>query len=155
MEVRYLYRGTTLGWPGDNVLQELRITCTTTDPLVATLFAVECRNHGQPAILVARQELFDDLIADDNFFSVIECAVNVRMSPLEFAALAEAVLDVDNSLAILRELGFEEIPVRLSSKGALQFVLAETHLRGMRLNEEQLRLFNARMFEASHGGEAT
>src|SRR5277367_951504 len=100
MEVCYLYRGTTLGWPG-NMLQELRITCTTTDPLVATLFAVECRNHGRPAILVARSDLFGELNAEENFFSVIECAINVRVSPLEFAAMAEVVLDVDNSLAIL------------------------------------------------------
>ncbi len=150
MEVRYLYRGTTLGWPGNNVLQELRITCTTTDPLVATLFAVECRNHGRPAILVARRDLFADLIAEDNFFSVIECAVNVRISPLEFAALAEAVLDVEDALTILRELGLGEIPVRLSGTSALQAVLEESHLRGMRLDEEQLRMFNSLMFEASH-----
>jgi hypothetical protein len=155
MEARYLYRGTTLGWPGDSVLQELRITCTTTDPLVATLFAIECRNHGRPAILVARKDLFGELIAEDNFFSVIECAVNVRISPLEFAALAEAVLDVEDSLTILRELGFEDLPVRLSGTTALQDLLEETHVRRMRLNEEQLRLFNEQMLEASHGAEAT
>jgi hypothetical protein len=154
MEVRYLYRGTTLGWPG-YMLEELRITCTRTDPLVATLFAVECRNHGRPAILVARRDLFGESNADDNFFSVIECAVNVRVSPIEFAAKAEVVLDVDDSLTILRELGFEEISVRLSRKSALQDVLEDTHLRGMRLNQEQLRLFEARMLEASHGRETT
>ena len=46
----YLYRGTTAGWPGNSVLQAERITCTSTDPLVATLFAIECRNHGRAII---------------------------------------------------------------------------------------------------------
>ena len=155
METRYLYRGTTVGWPGDTILQEQRITCTTTDPLVATLFAVECRDHGRPAILVARRDLFEHLIAEANFFAVIECAVNVRMLPVDFAALAEVVLEVDDSLTILRELGFGEIPIRLSGVGALQDTLEESHLLGIRLNEEQLRLFTTRMFEVSHDNQAT
>ena len=58
----YLYRGTTAGWPGNSVLQEEQITCTSTDPLVATLFAIECRNHGHAVILAVRTELFDKVL---------------------------------------------------------------------------------------------
>lgn len=40
-EVTYLYRGTTLGWPGTPTTSGEGITPTSTDPLIATLFAVE------------------------------------------------------------------------------------------------------------------
>jgi hypothetical protein len=66
----YLYRGTTTGWPGNPVLREQNITCTSTDPLVATLFAIECRNHGRAIVAVARQDKFVGLVAPENHFVV-------------------------------------------------------------------------------------
>jgi hypothetical protein len=143
----YLYRGTTAGWPGNSVLQEEQITCTSTDPLVATLFAIECRNHGHAIILVIRKELFDNVPGPPNYFSISESAVNLRIEPAEIARRAEVALDVDESLWILRELGFEDIPVRLRGRAALQQELDESHAAGLRLNEEQIALFNRRMFE--------
>lgn len=144
----YLYRGTTIGWPGNDMLQEERITCTTTDPLVATLFAIECRNHGRAVILAARRELFEALPGLSNYFSVSESAVNLPIVPAEFAMRAEVALDVDRSLEILREMGFQGIPVRLNGLAALQQELGESHAAGLRLNEEQISLFNIRMFES-------
>ena len=88
----YLYRGTTAGWPGNPVLQEEEITCTSTDPLVATLFAIECRNHGPAVILAARQDQFLGLIAPTNHFFVFESAVNLYIPPLQFASKAEISL---------------------------------------------------------------
>ena len=81
----YLYRGTTAGWPGNSVLQEEQITCTSTDPLVATLLPIECRNHGRAVILAAKRANFDGLLGPANHFSVIESAVNLHVPPLEFA----------------------------------------------------------------------
>jgi hypothetical protein len=143
----YLYRGTTAGWPGNSVLQEEQITCTSSDPLVATLFAIECRNHGHAVILVARRELFATVPGPLNYFSVSESAVNLRITPENFARRAEVVLDVDKSLRILDALGFADIPVRLEGRSALQQELDTSHAAGLRLNDEQIALFNGRMFE--------
>jgi hypothetical protein len=145
----YLYRGTTAGWPGNSVLQEEQITCTSRDPLVTTLFAIECRNHGHAVILVVQRELFDTVLGPPNYFSVSESAVNVRISPTEFSRRSEVALDVDRSLRILRELGFEDIPLRLMGRAALQQELDESHAAGLRLNEEQIALFNGRIFGTS------
>lgn len=155
METRYLYRGTTVGWPGNPVLQERRTTCTTRDPLVATLFAIECRNHGRAVILAARRDPLESLVGPENYFSVTECAINLRCSPLEFESQAELSLDVDASIVILRELGFSDMPARLRGKTTLQQELEETHALGIRLNEDQIRQFNARMQEIGHGRERT
>src|SRR4051794_8251089 len=85
-QVRYLYRGTTRDWPGNECLRHEGVTCTTTDPLVATLFAIESRNHGPAVILAVRRGVFEEL-AESNYFSVIgvcrECSDStVRILPL-------------------------------------------------------------------------
>lgn len=151
MEIRYLYRGTTEGWPGYPVRLGEEITCTTTDPLVATLFAVECRNLGRAIILAARRDPLGGLVAPANCFDMIECAINLRCSAAEFARRAEVVLEVEESIAILREFGFTDLPVRMKSKTTLQQEIEESHSLGMRLSREQARQFNIRMLEITHG----
>jgi hypothetical protein len=142
----YLYRGTTAGWPGNSVLQEERITCTSTDPLVATLFAIECRNHGHAVILAAtKRDDFLGYTAPPNYFFDYESSVNLYIPPLQFAAEAGIILEVDRALAILRELGFEELPVRISSKEMLRDALWQSYVAGQRLSVEQLDRFNSRM----------
>jgi hypothetical protein len=37
----YLFRGTSIGWPGNKTLQKVKMTPTSTDPFVATLFALD------------------------------------------------------------------------------------------------------------------
>jgi hypothetical protein len=140
----YLYRGTTAGWPGNPVLQEEKITCTSTDPLVATLFAIECRNHGRAIIAVDRQDKFVGLVAPTNHFFVFESAVNLYVPPLQFAAQAEIILEVDMALAILNEIGFRDLPTRMDKETRRQ-ALMHTYAAAQRLNEEQLDWFNSRM----------
>jgi hypothetical protein len=153
MADRYYYRGTTVGWPGDTMLQDQKTTCTTTDPLVATLFAIECRNYGRAVVLAARRDSFGSLIGPANYFDMIESAVNLLCPPLEFERQVDFFLDVD--IELLRELGFPDMPVRLSGKTILQQELEETHSLGMRLNKDQVTQFDARMQELSHGRERT
>lgn len=141
----YLYRGTTAGWPGNRTLQEEQITCTTTDPLVATLFAIECRNHGRAIILAANRGLFHGLMAPRNHFFEFESAINLKISPLQFSGIATRSLEVDESLAILREIGFDDVPIRLRDKAALRAELMYSFDADMRLNPEQLELFKLQM----------
>ena len=140
----YLYRGTTAGWPGNPVLREEKITCTSTDPLVATLFAIECRNHGRAIIAVGRQDKFAGLVAPTNHFSIVESAVNLYIPPLQFVEKAEITLEVDRALTILNEIGFADLPIRMDKETRRQALLY-TYGAGQRLNEEQLSWFNSRI----------
>lgn len=145
----YLYRGTTAGWPGSSTLQAERITCTSTDPVVATLFAVECRNHGRAIVAAAKRGNFQRPLGPANHFFVLESAVNLYVPPLEFVAKAEIILDVDRALAILSEIGFEDLPVRIRDKESLRDALLQTYEAGQRLNEEQRLRFDSRMREGT------
>jgi hypothetical protein len=141
----YLYRGTTVGWPGNRSLQDAGVTCCTTDPLVACLFAVECRDQGRAALFATRRDRYTNLIVAENYFSITECAVNVQASPTGFITDADHMLSVDDALSILHSIGFPHLPERISGKGSLQTWLDETHIRGDRLNEEQIETFNHEM----------
>ena len=116
----FLYRGTTPGWRGIEGLRISRMTCASTDPLVATLFAIGSRNHGPGQILVAEREPLECLVGPPNPLADLEWAVNFRMLPEEFEANALLRLDVELSIAILGELGFGDLPPRLNGGDALK-----------------------------------
>jgi hypothetical protein len=127
-------------------LQVLRITCTSTDPLVATLFAVECRNHGRAIIAAAKRENFRGLVGPPNHFAVLESAVNLYVPPPEFAARVQIMLDVDRALAILSEIGFKDLPVRIRDKEALRgrnFAVLRGGAASERSTTSMVRLANA------------
>ena len=143
----YLFRGTTRGWPGNDILRSEGITCTTTDPLVATLFAIECRNHGRAVILAARLDSFssEERSGANNHFGVQESARNLRVQPSEFERRASVTLEIDQALIYLRELGFSELPIRIQSKLHLMAVIEDTYRQRLRMSLEQIGLFNSRM----------
>ena len=138
----YLYRGTTARWPGNESLLAAGITCTTTDPLVATLFAIACRNHGPGVVLLAPKGPLERLIGPSNPFEQIECAVNLEMLPGEFARRAVHRMDVDTSLAILAEPGFSALPVRINGAEALAIALQCSHDLGERLSPDRVDAYN-------------
>ncbi len=146
MEIRYLYRRTTDGWGGHPILPGPPMSCTTTDPLVAALFAIECRNYGHAVILAARRDRFEDLIGPANQFDMIESAVNLLISPVDLAQGA-VILEVDRVIDVLREIGFDQVPIRIGNKWALREALISSYEAGERLTTEQLRQFNSRIFE--------
>ena len=71
----------------------------------------------------ARREKFVGSVGPPNHFVVFESAVNLYIPPLEFATKAEIILDVDRALAILGEIGFEDLPVRIRGKDALRHAI--------------------------------
>lgn len=143
-QTEYYYRGTTRGWPGNPVLQELGITCVTTDPLVAALFAVECRNHGAAAVILAAKARF--AVAESNLLDLVESAVNLRVAPIDFERSADLLVEVDLALDVLRDLGFT-LPVRLPFS-QLMDALKDSFAAGDRLTLLQIREFDRRIREA-------
>ena len=143
----FLYRGTTPGWRGSEGLWISRMTCTSTDPLVATLFAIGCRNHGPGRILLAQREPLEYLVGPSNALGALESAINLRMFPEEFVEMASLVVDVELSIEILGELGFGNLPPRLNGGDALKIALEASRDLQQRLSPEQLRTYNRRVFE--------
>ena len=76
--------------------------------------------------------------------SCFESAVNLYIPPLQFAMKAEIILEVDTALAILSEIDFKNLPVRMD-KETLRDAIMHTYDAGQRLNEEQRDWFNSRM----------
>jgi hypothetical protein len=133
----YLFRGTTVGWPGNRSLQRVKMTPTSTDPLVATLFAMECIQHGEAIVYYARWETFKDRIRKPNVLARRECEVGVSMQPLEFAASAKGRIHALAARAILASMGFQ-IPPRITDRG---FLTTSINQSDRRLTLEELRFF--------------
>ncbi len=146
---RFVYRGTTHGWPWNPVLQRDRRTCATTDPLVATLFAIECLQHGSSAVLIASLEDFDGLIGPTNHAAIAESEVVLNLPPLDFARRASLEIDAQRSRDILVDMGFDRLPVRIGGKSALRDSINQSYNDGDRLSPDQIQEFNRRAMETS------
>ena len=139
---RHLYRGTTPDWPGNEGLREAGCTPATTDPLVATLFAVLCRNHGASVALLVDRSSLEPFVGPANFFGEVGCAVNLRMQPSEFFRYVVRRVEVDRALEVLSGMGFDRLPVRLRSPEALRDELFETQELRQRLSPAQVAEFD-------------
>lgn len=141
--VVYLFRGTSRGWPGGRTARQLPLTYTTTDPFVATLFAVECRNHGPAVIYLAQRGRFPEVPPGpfDVSFQIKECSVTLAIPPDAFSMNAEAEVHVDDALRILADLGFAEVPARIHRRSHLDDALNESNRLGQRLSPDQVARF--------------
>jgi len=138
---RFLYRGTTRGWPGNDASREENRTCATTDPLVATVFAVHCRHFGAAVLHVFDTRDYE-IVESTNCLANIEAEVLVKSNPLDFAAAAVRTIDVDEAIEILDAMGFE-IPNRLPAS-AVQLTRFLQIERDRRLQPDQIAEFNRR-----------
>jgi hypothetical protein len=115
----FLYRGTTAGWPGNACLQRERLTPTSRDPLVATLFGLECSRWGPAVLLAADAVSLAGLVASGNVLADIEQELAVMVSPSEFAERFVAwTVPIARARRVLHDLGYE-LPVTISSREAL------------------------------------
>jgi len=147
----YLFRGTTRGWPGNPAARNGPFTYTSLDPLVATLFAVECRSHGVAIVLMARRGRFEEVPPGpfDKTFQALESQVVLAAPPLEFVEKAVLSLEVNRCLRVLTELGFTGLPSRIHGISHLRRTLFETHSLGQRLNSLQIQSFVSRVMGES------
>lgn len=139
----FLYRGTSVGWPGTPGVQRVGITPATTDPLVATLFAIECSRHGSGVVYLARTALIANRIVSSNWFAELECEIGLRLTPLEFAQeFAGSQIQVGRAREILRKLDVE-VPEVISNRRQLDRELERrqqlTDRQIVEFNEEALR----------------
>jgi hypothetical protein len=134
----YVYRGTTSGWPGNPGPQELHLTPTSRDPLVATLFALNCVRFGKAIVQLCDRGLVADLIQSGNTLNELEREVVVGVAPAEFTdRFVVDEMPVSLARQILAELGFE-LPVGIGNNDILNWWLGNTP----RLSHHDIARFN-------------
>lgn len=139
---RFLYRGTTRGWPGSRSSQRLGITSASSDPLVATLFALHCYGvYGQGVVYAAKADDLQSLLCAGNVLNQREREIGLQMTCEEFQhrAIREChALEVRQHLV---DLGFKaHLPERLLDNEALNRAINLSP----RLTSEELRNFETR-----------
>lgn len=139
--VEYLYRGTTPGWPGSPGIRAIPRTPATTDPLVATLFAIHCLNFGNGVVLLAPRKLVSDRIQPGNYFAQLECEIGLEMSPTEFETHSVHVVPAHVAREALVNVGFAELPTRIA-KYKMTEALEYSERLGQRLAPQQIIEFN-------------
>jgi hypothetical protein len=141
----HVYRGTSVGWAGSDAIQQLGITCTSSDLLVATLFAINCLRYGEGVVHLARFEQVNGLCAESNVLSHVECEITFAMLPTAFERLyVTKTVDALQSRRTLQSLGFS-IPASIYNLTHLRELLHETRQKGQRLDVSQIEEFDRRV----------
>lgn len=106
-----LSRGTTIGWPGSRALQAAGVTPLTTDPLVATLFGLECLRHGPAIVQLCERNAVAEILVAGNVLADLEREVVVNEPPAVFTEHFEAgIIAAGAAREILAEMGYELPP---------------------------------------------
>jgi len=131
------FRGTSEGFAGSPTLQEIGVTPVSTDPVVATIFAIEAENYGRGVVHIAsRSDLAGVEILKGNVLAHLEREVGIGILPAEFARRASITITASQARNILSGMG---IHIQLSIRGpaAVDAVLRATP----RLTSEQIQQF--------------
>ena len=140
----FVYRGTTLGWPGLPVVAELRLCSASSDPVVATLFAIGCRNRGGAAVVHLVRATDVPLARDaENWLAELEAEVVIERTAGEVEVLATATVAADDAITALGRLGVE-LPARIAS---FDNALSETLREHRRLTAAERRSFDDHLKE--------
>ena len=108
----YVFRGTTLGFPGNLSTQQVGVTPASIDPLRATAFAAGAASQGSdPVVLFGPSASFSDSLQVGTWRNVVEREVGVPMLPADFQQAAPFVVDLNQSQVILNGMGYNVPPI--------------------------------------------
>jgi filamentous hemagglutinin len=141
-----LFRGTSEGYAGNPGAQAAGVTPTTTDPVVATLFATHSNQFGRGVIHIAADgDIATATRVGGNAGTTLpslEREVGVAMSPQQFADSASITITASQGRTILSEMGIN-VPASIRDPAKLQEWLLDT----ARLTSEQTAEFLRRATE--------
>ncbi|MET6997054.1 RHS repeat-associated core domain-containing protein [Chitinophaga defluvii] len=136
-EIKYLFRGTSEGYPGNRSAQITESTPTSPDPGVGTIFAINSSNYGKGVLQIALPKSLKnvEIGVANNVLADMEAEVVVGLKPLEFAQKAHITITAEQSRGILKGMGIN-LPARISNS-SMNDVLKNTP----RLTEKQIDEF--------------
>ena len=101
----YLFRGTTDGFPGNEVSRLIPATCTSENPFIAYLFAKQGRKlGGEPVILVFEKSKFEGRLEEPNGRYKSESEVVLAIAPLKAFEECKFIVTLNNFEQIIRNL---------------------------------------------------
>ena len=107
--IKYVFRGTTIGFKGGSNSQKHSIVCTSKHPAKALLFAMECANeHPDDAVVyIAKMEKVGHLKIEGNVIKKKEEEVAFAITPSDFYKLTEGYIHFKDMQKLLKEMGFD------------------------------------------------
>lgn len=146
-----LFRGTSLGWEGNPVLQKLDLSPASLDPVVATVFALESRVYGgRPVLHYGPRSAFGQDLTLGNIDPVrrsLEREVYVGVNPKTFGVVSPHTASADAAREVLATMGYN-LPSRIQNTGDATALLHSLP----RMNPQQVQTFMERMAEKQQGG---
>ncbi|WP_269507033.1 hypothetical protein [Burkholderia sp. IMCC1007] len=118
----HLFRGTSPGWVGSLGAQATAVSATT-DPSIATVFALEARGQAGQAVVQFGPRSSIGTFDLGNWMAAQEREVGVLMSSKDFAARAPSFVPVDTARQVLGELGMPKLPYTVASPSARSMLL--------------------------------
>lgn len=118
----HLFRGTSPGWAGSPGAQATAVSATT-DPYIATVFALEARGQAGQAVVQFGPRSSIGTFDMGNWMAVQEREVGVLMTSRDFAARAPSSVPVDTARQVLGEMGMPELPYTVASPSARSMLL--------------------------------
>lgn len=118
----HLFRGTSPGWAGSPGAQATAVSATT-DPYIATVFALEARGQAGQAVVQFGPRSSIGTFDMGNWMAAQEREVGVLMTSRDFAARAPSSVPVDTARQVLGEMGMPEPPYTVASPSARSMLL--------------------------------
>jgi hypothetical protein len=122
----FLFRGTTIGYPGSESARKVPYSCTTTNPIKALLFALECHRKyaTQAVVYIADIKNLRHLKPIFNCLENMEEEVGFPIPPSEFYAYCEGHINIADFQMILRNRKMH--PPGIVNTGNLSMLCEET-----------------------------
>lgn len=104
MSSLFLFRGTTIGFEGNQTAISFPYTCTSTHPVKALWFGLEClpRNRDSAVIYLAKMEDLVHLETMRGPLATIEDEIAFKIKPENFYPLCEGYIHVTEMQEILK-----------------------------------------------------
>ncbi len=123
---KYVFRGTTIKYKGNKNSIEIPYTCTSTHPVKALWFALECypKNPETAVIYIAKLERLEDKKTSTNHFADLEDEIAFNIPPLSFYPYCMGYVHIFDFQGILKD--FEIDGHNVVRKDNLTRLCAET-----------------------------
>jgi hypothetical protein len=119
-----LFRGTSPGWVGSPGAQATAVSAST-DPYIATVFALEARGQAGQAVLQFGTKADVGTFDVGNWMAEQEREVGVLTTASDFAARAPNSVPVDAARQVLGDMGMPDLPYSVASPNARRMLILD------------------------------
>jgi hypothetical protein len=105
-KIGFVFRGTTKGYLGNEKSKSIPVTCTTSQPAIAILFAMQCANEfpDDAVVYIADFQKIKSQITEPNVLKKDEKEVAFSMQPKEFISQSEGFVSIRDLRKVLEEM---------------------------------------------------